>query len=149
VLLALLAVSSCRFQDLTPGNSRRDEAMVQTTVGAFYQAIGTRSLEAMQRVALPAATVLMAGERSPPVLVPVRTMIDVPERRNQGGGVRLVRTEYRPDGDIATDRIVVVAHSSDGRREFEAADVLVLARRGGEWRVAQAVFGPWKVRTAP
>ena len=65
---------------------------MQTAVGAFYQAIATRSPEAMQRVALPAATVLMAADRAPPVLVPVRTMIDVPERRNQGGGVRLVRT---------------------------------------------------------
>ena len=103
----------------------------------------------MQRVALPAATVLMAGDRAPPVLVPVRTMIDVPERRNQGGGVRVLRTEFRPDGDVATDRVVVVAHSSDGRREFEAADAIVLARRNGEWRVAHAVFGPWKLRTAP
>ena len=123
--------------------------MVQTAVSSFYQAIATRSLEAMQRVALPAATVLMAGDRAPPVLVPVRTMIDVPERRNQGGGVRVLRTEFRPDGDVATDRVVVVAHSSDGRREFEAADAIVLARRNGEWRVAHAVFGPWKLRTAP
>ncbi len=66
----------------------------------------------------------MAGERAPPVLVPIRTMIDVPERRNQGGGVRITRTDLRPDGDVATDRVVVVARTGDGRHEYEATDVL-------------------------
>lgn len=128
---------------------RRDEAATQAAVSAFYQAIGARNIEAMQRIALPAATALLAGDRTAPVLVPMRTMIDVPERRNQRGGVRVLRTEFRPDGDVATDRIVVVSRSADGRREFEATDAVVLARRAGEWRVAHVVFGPWKARSVP
>ncbi|MES1259314.1 MAG: hypothetical protein ABUL71_01870, partial [Gemmatimonadota bacterium] len=91
----------------------------------------------------------LAGEHSAPVLVPMRTMIDVPERRNQGGGVRVTRAEFRADGDVAIDRVVALSRSGDGRREFEAADVITLARRNGDWRVAHAVFGPWKVRSAP
>ena len=122
---------------------------MQTVVASFYQAVGAGNLGAVQRIALPSATALLAGDRTPPVLVPIRTMIDVTERRNQGGGVRVARNEFRPDGDVATDRVVVVSRSGDGRREFEAADLVVLARRAGYWRVAHIVFGPWKVRTAP
>jgi ketosteroid isomerase-like protein len=144
-----MVVSSCRFQDLTPGGSRRDEVTVQNVVSSFYQAVGGKDAEAMQRVVLPSATALMAGERAPPVLVPIRTMIDVPERRNQGGGVRITRTDLRPDGDVATDRVVVVARTGDGRHEYEATDVLTLARRSGEWRVAHTMLGPWKLRSAP
>lgn len=145
----MLALGSCRFQDLTPAGSRRDEAAVLAVVGSLYQAIGARRLDAMQRITLPSATALLTGDRTPPVLVPMRTMVEVPERRNQAAGVRIVRTELRTDGDIATDRVVVVTRSANGRREFEAADNVVLARRDGSWRVAHVAFGPWKSRSAP
>ncbi len=147
--IILLLVASCRFQDLTPGASRHDEAAVQAVVTAFYQAIGTRDAAGLQRVAFGSATVLVATDRAAPVLVPLRTMIDVPERRNQGGGARIARTELRADGDVATDRVVVVARSGDGRREYEATDVLTVARREGGWRVAHVVFGTWHTRSAP
>ena len=145
----LLVAASCRFQDLTPGGSRHDEAAVQATVTTFYQAIGAKDAAGLQRAALSSATALLATDHAPPVLVPLRTMIDVPERRNQNGGARVARTDLRIDGDVATNRVVVVARSSDGRREFEAADVLTIARRASTWRIAHAAFGPWRVRTAP
>ena len=145
----LLVAVSCRFQDLTSGGSRRDEAAVQVVVASLYQAIGAKDTAALPHVALPSATALVAAERSPPALVPLRTMIDVPERRNQGGAVHIVRTELRSDGDVATDRVVVVARSSDGVREFEATDVFTIARHAGEWRVAHAMFGPWRPRSTP
>jgi ketosteroid isomerase-like protein len=147
--LILLALSSCRFQDLTPGGPRHDEVAVQSVVASFYQAIGAKDGAGLQRVALSSATALVATDRAPPVLVPLRTMVDVPERRNQGGGAHIMRTELRADGDVATDRVVVVARSSDGRREYEATDVLSIARRDGGWRVAHVVFGPWHSRSAP
>jgi ketosteroid isomerase-like protein len=134
---------------MTPGGSRHDEVSVQAVVASFYQAVGGKDLAGLQRIALPSATALVATDRGPPVLVPLRTMIDVPERRNQGGAARIVRTDLRPDGDVATDRVVVVARTRDGRFEYEAADVFTVARRAGEWRVAHAVFGPWRSRTSP
>ena len=73
--------------------------------------------------ALPSATALLATDGGSPVLVPMRTVIDVPERRNQGGGARVVRSDLHTDGDVASDRVVVVARSADGRREYEATDV--------------------------
>jgi hypothetical protein len=147
--LMALALASCRFQDLTPGGPRHDEVAVQTLVASFYQAVGAKDAAALQRVALVSATALLASDRSPPVLVPLRTMIEVPERRNQGGGARIVRTELRTDGDVATDRVVVIGRSGDGRREYEATDVFTVARRAGEWRLAHAAFGPWHARSAP
>jgi hypothetical protein len=148
VLISLL-LSSCRFQDLTPGTARHDEATVQAVVTALYQAIGTRSPTGLQRIALPAATALLTSDHGPTVLVPLRTLIEVPERRNQGGGARIVRTDLHTDGDVATDRVVVAARSGDGRREYEASDMLTLARRAGVWQVAHAMFGPWRTRSAP
>lgn len=147
--MLLLAAAACRFQDRTPGGSRRDEQAVQGVVSSFYQAIGARDLNALERFTLPSATALLASEGSSPVLVPMRTMVSVPERRNQGGGARIVRTELRPDGGVATDRVVISGRSADGQREFEATDVLTLAREGGRWHVAHAMFGPWKSRSAP
>ena len=79
LLLAILLFSSCRFQDLTPGNARHDEATVQRVVTAFYQAIGARNLNGLERAALPAATALITADHGPTVLVPMRALIDVPE----------------------------------------------------------------------
>ena len=149
LLLASSLLGSCRFQDLTPGGNRHDEVMVQSVVAAFYQAIGARDRTALARTAMPAATALVAADHGPTVLVPMRTLIDVPERRNQAGGVRLVRSDLHADGDVASDRVGVVARAINGRREYEATDVVTLAHRSGAWQVAHATFGPWRLRSAP
>lgn len=122
---------------------------MQRVVTAFYQAIGAGDLTGLERTALPAATALMTADRGPTVLVPMRTLIDVPERRNQSGGVHIVRTELRTDGNVASDRVVIAARSGDGRRDYEASDLLTLAHRAGAWQIAHAMFGPWRIRSAP
>jgi ketosteroid isomerase-like protein len=147
--MLLLGAAGCRFQDRTPGSSRRDEQAVQGVVTSFYQAIGARDFNGLERVTLSSATALLSSDGASPALVPMRAMANLPERRNQGGGARIVRTELRPDGSVATDRVVVSARGGDGQREFEATDVLTLARQGGRWQVAHAMFGPWKSRSAP
>ena len=149
MLVATSFLGSCRFKDLTPGSGRHDEATVQGLVATFYQVLGTRDLAGLQRISLPAATALLAAERGPTVLVPMRTLVDVPERRNQRGGAHIVRTELHADGNVASERVVVTARSGDGSREFEASDVLTLAHRAGAWQVAHAMFGPWRTRSAP
>jgi hypothetical protein len=149
LLLATWCLSSCRFQDLTPGNARHDEATVPGVVAAFYQAIGARDLAGLERAVLPASTALLAADRGPVVLIPMRNLIEIPERRNQSGGARIVHTELHTDGDVATDRVVVAARSGDGKREYEASDVLTLAHRAAAWQVAHAMLGPWRIRSAP
>ncbi|HEX3928197.1 MAG TPA: hypothetical protein VHW65_09360 [Gemmatimonadales bacterium] len=142
-------LASCHFSDLTPGVGHHDETSLQALPAAFYQALALRSDTALDRVALPAATALLTTDRDPAVLVPLRTMIEIPERRNQNGGARIVRVELRPDGEVATARLVVAARSSDGAHEYEATDFVTMAHRQGGWRVAHAAFGPWKPRSAP
>jgi hypothetical protein len=149
LLVAISCLGGCRFQDLTPGNARHDEATLPGVVTAFYQAIAGRDRPALERTTLPAATALMATDRGPIVLVPMHTVTEVPERRNQGGGARIVRTELHTDGDVATDRVSVTAKSGDGRREYEASDMVTLAHRAGRWQVAHVMFGPWRVRSGP
>ena len=144
-----MALSACRFEDLTPGSSRRDEAGIQATATGFYQALGTRDHASLEKTTLPAATVLVTAERTPVVLVSMASMIEIPERRNEHGGVRIVRVELHPDGDLATARVVIAARSADGRNEFEATDFLTMAHRTNDWRIAHAVFGPWRIRSAP
>lgn len=148
-LLLLLAVSSCRFRDLTPGSSRKDEATLQGAVTGFYQALATRDTVLLRRVSVAGATALLPTADGLPVLVPLRTAIDVPERRNQSGGGRVVRTDPHPDGDVALERVVIAARSADGSHEYEATDALTLTRRASGWRIAHALFGPWRSRTAP
>ncbi|MGH7583133.1 MAG: nuclear transport factor 2 family protein [Gemmatimonadales bacterium] len=147
-LLCGVAALSCRFQDLTPGSSRREEAALQAATTLFYHALAHRDTAELARAALPAATALVAGTGAQPVLVPLVTMVMVDERRNEDGGVRVVRTEVHADSDVATDRIVVMARGQEGTEDFEASDWLTFARRDGAWRVAHAVFGPWRNRTA-
>ena len=147
-LLCGAAALSCRLQDLTPGSSRHEEVALQATTTLLYHALAHRDTAELARTALPAATALISGTGSQPVLVPLHTMMTVGERRNENGGARVVRTELHADSDIATDHIVVTARGDHGSGDLEASDWLTFARRDGVWRVAHAVFGPWRNRTA-
>jgi hypothetical protein len=147
-LLAVLGVAACHFEDRTPGGSRPEDAALRSLVGEFYQAIGTRDPAKLGRAASPSATVLLARSDGA-MLVPVRTLIEVPERRNEAGGVRISRIDLRPDGEVATARVVVVTSNAADQREDESTDFLTFAHREGAWHVAQAVFGPWRIRSAP
>lgn len=148
LLLAMLILSSCRFEDRTPGGSRPEDTALRNLVADFYQAVGHRDQTELGRAVFPAATVLLASTDGA-TLVPVRALIEVPERRNEGGGVQVSRIDLRPDGALATARVVVVAVNSIDGREFEATDFLTIAHREGAWHIAQAAFGPWRVRSAP
>jgi len=122
---------------------------LQALAAGFYQALASRDRAGLEHATLPAATVLVAAERAPAVLVSMTSMIDIPERRNEHGGARIVRVELHPDGDLATARVVLAARGADGHSEFEATDFLSMAHRTNEWRIAHAVFGPWRIRSAP
>jgi hypothetical protein len=148
LLLSALALTSCHFEDGTPGGSRPEDTALRDLVANFYQAVGHRDQAQLAHVVFPAATVLLDGV-SGVALVPVRTLIEVPERRNEEGGVRIARVDLRPDGSLATARVVVVAVNAIDGREFESTDFLTIAHRDSTWRIAQAVFGPWRARSAP
>lgn len=145
----LLAVAGCRFDYRAPSGARNDDAALQGVLAAFYRALASHDTAVFARAVFPAATVLVDGGSAPVTLVPARTLLEVPGRRTEAGGARMVRTEVRADGDLATARVVIAVDSKIGLGEYEAADVLTLARREGVWRIAHAVLGPWRLRSAP
>lgn len=147
-LLTVLSLASCHFEDRTPGGTKPEDVVLRRLVVNWYQAIGTKDAAGLDQVSLPATTVLLARPDGS-LMVPVRTMIEVPERRNAAGGVRIVRLDLRPDGEVATARVVVASVNVSNGQEAEATDFLTIAHREGAWHVAQAVFGPWRIRSAP
>lgn len=149
-LLASLAFASgCRFVNQPPGGGARRDASLQGVVDSLYRALAGHDTVAFDRVTFPAATTLLQSDPRLVTLVPLHTLLDIPERRSSDGGVRVVRVEFRPDGNVATARVVVASRERGGEREWEATDVLTLAYREAAWRVAHAVFGPWRIRSAP
>lgn len=147
--LPLVALLGCRFDYRAPSGARGDDTAMQGVPAAFYRALAGHDTAAFAQAVFPAATVLIDGGSNPVTLVPARALLDVPEHRTERHGVRLVRSEVRGDGNLATARVVIAAESAVGLGDYEAADFLTLARRGGVWRVAHAVLGPWRLRSAP
>lgn len=147
--LLVLAAVGCRFDYRAPSGARAEDLALQGVATMFYASLTQHDTAAFARAVFPAATVLIDGGGSPVTLVPARTLFDVPGRRTDRGGVRIIRSELRSDGDLATARLVIAAEGSATQGDYEAADVLTLARRDGAWRIAHAVLGPWRLRSAP
>ncbi len=146
LLAATLALAGCRFEDRTPGGAQRDDTSLEQVARGFYAALAAHDPAGIERTAYSSANVLVDGGQNPPRLVPVHTMINVPDSRTSGVMPRIVRTELRTEGGVATARVVIAQAVPV---EKEAVDFLTLARDGGHWRVAHAVFGPWRTRSAP
>lgn len=149
LLFGLLSLPGCQFEYRAPSGARGEDTVLQGLPMAFYRAMGNHDTSAFARAVFPAATVLVDGGSNPVTLISARALLDVPGRRTDDGGVRLVRSEMRADGDLATARVVIAVDSKVGLGEYEASDLLTLARRDGAWRIAHAVLGPWRLRSAP
>jgi hypothetical protein len=149
LLMAVATGVGCRFESRPPAGSAREDATLEGVVESLYVSLARHDTTLFDHGTFAAATTLLQSDARLVSLVPLHTMLDVPERRNAGGGVRIVRTELRPDGNVATARVVVASRDLGGTREWEATDVLTLAYRDATWRIAHAVFGPWRIRSAP
>lgn len=147
--LVTLSVGGCRFESRIPESSPKDDNALQTVTTGFYRALAVDDTTALEAITFGSATVLLAAGHSEPSLIARRALPSIPERRTLPPGVRLVRTEIHPDGDFAVVRAVVAAQDGGRGGEFEASDWLTIARRGGEWRIAHILLGPWRIRTAP
>ena len=149
LLLLLLATIGCRFDYRAPRGARSEDAALQRAATSFYSSLTHHDTAAFGKVVFPAATILINGGGDSALLVPARALLDVPEHRTERKGVRLIRSEVRADGDLATARMIIAVEGTTGLGEFEASDFLTLARRNGTWRLAHAVLGPWRPRSAP
>lgn len=149
-LLALLGVvAGCDLETRPPSGSRRDDSAVAVVVAEFYRALAARDRTGLRSATFPAGSAMLDATGRAVTLVPMRALLDVPERRTLGVSPRQVRTEVRMDGGMAVVRVVLVAPSDDGAGELEATDVLTLGRREGEWRIAHSQLGRWRARSAP
>ena len=147
LLLALLA--GCQVEYRAPSGSRVEDAALQGVTASFYAALTRHDTAAFGRVVWPTASALIDGGANPATLVPLRTLLDLTGQRSGRTGVRLVRSDLRSDGDLATARLVIAASPGTGADEYEATDFLTLARRDGSWRIAHAALGTWRLRSAP
>ena len=143
----MCAATSCRFEDRTPGGSRRDDTSIEGVAASFYAVLAAHDTLAIGFVADRAATVLADAGATSPGITPVIAVFGSGDRRTVPSGVRIIRTELHPDGDVASAQVVVASRDDSG--ELEAVDVLMLARSGGKWRVAHAMFGAWRQRSLP
>ncbi len=148
-VVVAMALPGCRFEDRTLGGARRDDTSVQALADGFYAALALRDTAALSRTTYGGATALVAGGRNPSALVPIRSVLGVPDRRTTAPAPRIVRTELRPDGVVASARVMIASRTPDGLGEIEATDFLTLARVGDQWRVAHVIFGPWRMREMP
>lgn len=149
-LLAILGlVAGCDLETRPPSGSRRDDSAVGVVVTDFYRALATRDRAGLQATTFLAGSAMLDATGRAVTLVPLTTLLEVPERRTLGSAPRPVRTEVRMDGGMALVRVVLVVPSDDGAGELEATDVLTLGRREGEWRIAHTQFGGWRARSAP
>lgn len=149
LILLLFGAVGCRFDYRAPTGARGEETAVQGITSSFYRSLAEHDTAVFERVVFPAATLLLDDGKNPVTLVPARTLLDLRGDRTDRTGVRLVRSEVRTDGDLATVRSVLATGGSRQKSELEASDFLTLARRDGVWRIAHALFGPWRLRSAP
>lgn len=143
--LGLLLAVACRIEDHTPTGTRRDEEAVQALVSRYARTLSDRDWRGVRALFWGDATYagpLQPAEGSAHQAVPIDLAIGAIARRVDGVDarrfdVRLLRSDYRQDGDLAavwltTHRLLPVAGSVvDG----EWIEHLVLRRIGGEWRI--------------
>lgn len=141
----LLLAVACRIEDHTPTGSRRDEEVVQALVARYARTLSERDWTGARALFWPDATYsgpMQPADESGHQAVPVESALNAIARRVEGVDpqrfdVRVLRSDYRQDGDLAavwltTRRLLPVAGSViDG----EWVEHLVLRRIGGEWRI--------------
>lgn len=143
--LALLLAPACRIEDHTPAGTRHDEEAVQALVADYARTLSARDWKAAR--ALFWADASYAGPIIPAPgdthqAVPIDLAINTIARRVEGldqrrFDVRVLRADFRQDGDIAavwmtTRRRIPVAGAV---AEADWVEHLVLRRIGGEWRI--------------
>jgi Domain of unknown function (DUF4440) len=143
--LALLLTTACRIEDHTPAGSRHDEEAVQSLIAGYARTLSDRDWKAARALFWADATYagpVLPEPGSAHQAVPIDLAINTIARRVEGldqhrFDVRVLRADFRQDGDIAavwmtTRRRIPVAGSVS---EGDWVEHLVLRRIDGEWRI--------------
>ena len=156
--LTTVPAAGCRVEDRTPTGSRRDEDAVLELVAQYARHLSARDWGAARSHFWRGAS--YSGPlvpRSVGQAVPIDSALAQMARNvdgvaPEGFDVRVVRTDFRQDGDIAavwvtTRRLTPVA-GSEHAAERDWVEHLVLRRIGGNWRIV-SVIGATAPRGGP
>ena len=144
--LGLVPAIGCRIEDRTPTGTRRDEDAVVELIARYARGLSGRDWGEVR------ALFWRGGSYSGPLMprsvgqpVPIDSALAHLGRTLDGSGpegfdVRILRTDFRQDGDIAaawvtTRRRVPLGGSESGWVERDWVEHLVLRRIGGNWRI--------------
>ena len=143
--LALLASASCRIEDRTPTGTRRDEDAVQALVARYARSLSGRDWAEVRRL------FWRDGSYSGPLIprsvgdaLPIDSALVVIARTVESGDpagfdVRVLRTDFRQDGDLAavwlTLRRRMALPGGVGPSDRDYVEHLVLRRIGNQWRI--------------
>ena len=149
--LLLLPAAGCHIEDRTPTGSRRDEDAVLALIAQYARSLSDQDWNAVRGL------FWRGGSYSGPMVprsvgqaVPIDSALAHIARRVDGGGpgtydVRLLRTDFRQDGDVAaawvTTRRVTPLAGSDVPAERDWVEHLVLRRIGNNWRILSVAGG--------
>jgi hypothetical protein len=156
--LATVPAAGCRIEDRTPTGSRRDEDAVVELIARYARGLSERDWSAVRSL------FWRGGSYSGPLVprsighaVPIDSALAQMARSvdgiaQDGFDVRVLRTDFRQDGDIAaawvTTRRLTPVGASGEAAERDWVEHLVLRRIGGSWRIV-SVLGATAPRGGP
>jgi hypothetical protein len=144
--LGILTGSGCRIEDHTPTGTRGDEESIQQLLGRYARSLSRRDWGGVRSL------FWQDGSYSGPVgsgapsnyhqAVPIDTALRVLDRwlrgvEPQNFDVRILRTDFRQQGDLAAAWVISRRRtpSGPGSLERDWTEHVVLRRIDGDWRI--------------
>jgi hypothetical protein len=141
-----LGAAGCRIEDHTPAGSRQDEEAVQGLVAGYARTLSDRDWSGVRALFWDDATYsgpMVPGSAGPlHQAVPIDSALSAIARAVRGAvtgefDVRILRTDFRQEGDLASVWVTTRRRIPAGSRivERDWIEHLVLRRIGGTWRI--------------
>lgn len=142
----LLVSAGCRIEDRTPTGTRRDEDTVHQLLGRYARSLSRRDWTQVRSLFWQDGT--YSGPLGPGVLsdshqaISIETALRVLDRwlrgvEPQNFDVRILRTDFRQQGDLAAVWVVTRRRTPAGSTAVERdwIEHIVLRRIDGDWRI--------------
>ena len=151
-LVVAVLVAGCHIEDRAPSGSRHDDDAIRSVLATYYQSLGTHNWVRSRELFADSATVEV--RRTAPDSVwrdfrsPDAYHVYLSRRYSgaRGGAiaVRMFRVDIRQQGDLATAWVVTRRRpmEGEGRDELGTADIMLLRRERGAWRILSYASTP-------
>jgi uncharacterized protein (TIGR02246 family) len=144
--LGVLVAGGCQIEDRTPTGTRRDEDRIQHLISRYARTLSARDWTGVRSLFWQDGT--YAGPLGPGAptsyhqAVSIDAALRVLDRWLQGAeprnfDVRVLRTDFRQEGDLAAVWVVTRRRTPSGSTATERdwIEHLVLRRIDGDWRI--------------